>query len=227
MDNLTAPRLVVFDCDGTLVDSQYAIVTAMAAAFEGCALVAPDAAAVRRIVGLSLEEAVAALAPGLGEDDCVRVADGYRRAHPAAMARHAADEHPFPGAHETLTALAAADFSLGVATGKGRRALSATLARHGLEEFFVTVQTADVNPGKPDPTMVHHAIADIGATPGTTMVVGDSTYDMEMAGNAGVVAMGVAWGYHSPDALRAAGAAGIAESFRDLTGLILDWGGGT
>jgi len=105
---------------------------------------------------------------------------------------------------------------LGIATGKSRRGLLAGLKRHGLHRQFVTLQTADDGPAKPHPESLFRAMADVGARPAETVVVGDTTFDMEMAGNAKATAIGVAWGYHAPAELRASGAARIVERFADL-----------
>jgi phosphoglycolate phosphatase len=110
---------------------------------------------------------------------------------------------------------------LGIATGKSLRALAALLEQHGLSDWFVTLQTADLVPGKPNPDMVLRAQEEIGSAAAETVVVGDSVFDIEMACRAGVGALGVAWGYHAPEALRAAGALGIAGCREELPGLVL------
>ena len=134
------------------------------------------------------------------------------------------DEKAYPGVHDALAALNDAGYLMGVATGKGRPGLLATLERHGLSEKFVTLQTADRNPGKPHPAMALNAMADAGAAPETTVLVGDTTYDMEMARAARVRAIGVAWGYHPVAALTGAGAHHIAQTFADVVALVV--GGG-
>ncbi len=213
-------RLVVFDCDGTLVDSQRTIVAAMAKAFESENLLPPGAGAVRRVIGLSLHDAVAHLAPGHGSDRYERLVATYRSTHPQALADHAGSEAVYPGARDSLQALARAGYVLGVATGKGRRGLVATLERHRLDGFFATLQTADFNAGKPHPEMLCRAMDETGIGPHETVFVGDSVYDMEMAVNAGVAGIGVSWGYHPPADLRRAGAGGIAKTFTGLPGLV-------
>jgi phosphoglycolate phosphatase len=188
------PRLVVFDCDGTLVDSQHAIVACMRDAFSvhGCA--APEDAAIRQVIGLSLDEAVARLAAAGAPAE--KVAEAYRQAFFAMRSRPDFHEPLFPGVAAALDALDSAGCLLGVATGKARRGLLATLERHGLCGRFVTLQTADLNPGKPHPAMLLRAMAETGADPDRTVLVGDTSYDMEMARRAGARAVGVAWGYH-------------------------------
>ncbi len=211
-------RLIVFDFDGTLVDSLQFIVTAMSRAFEDQGFPAPEPEAVRRIVGLRLEAAAARLLPG--PDDMAaaeRIAGSYRVAFQDMRARNLVDEPLYPGVRETLALLnRRPEVCLGIATGKSRHGLVSSLERHQLSELFVTLQTADDGPGKPHPEILHRAMSEVGAEPEETVVIGDTSYDMEMAINAEVRALGVAWGYHGAEELRASGAAQIVESFPDL-----------
>ena len=208
-------RLVVFDCDGTLVDSQHAIVEAMRQAFVGKRLPPPAPAAVRRLVGLSLAEAVAALLPEGGEN-CAALERDFRAAFLAIRQRPDHHEPLFPGAAEAIDALDAAGYLLGVATGKSRRGLGATLDRVGLGNRFVTLQTADDAPSKPNPEMLRRAMAEAGAEPEDTVFVGDTTFDMEMALGAGAAPIGVSWGYHDAGDLRVAGARLVVDTFAAL-----------
>ncbi len=207
-------KLVVFDWDGTLVDSQHFIVAAMTAAFADQGLPAPAPESVRRVVGLRLEMAAAQLLSDPDDmDTAERIARAYRRAFQSLRARGDLHETLFPGARETLALLDEPQVCLGIATGKGRRGLLSSLERHGLREYFVTLQTADDGPGKPDPEILHRAMAEVGAVPAETVLIGDTSFDMEMAANAGVRAIGVGWGYHPADELRGSGAARVIESF--------------
>lgn len=211
-------RLAVFDCDGTLVDSAASITAAMALAFAADGLAPPDPAATRRVVGLSLPQAVAALLPEADWPRCERLARLYKEAFPAVRARDDFAEPLFEGAIEALTAIEAAGWLLGVATGKSDRGLARCLEAHGLERRFVTLQTADRHPSKPHPAMLRAAIAEAGAD--HAAMIGDTCYDIEMAAAAGVDAVGVAWGYHAPGELHAAGARAVAGRFADLPALI-------
>ncbi|HLT77589.1 MAG TPA: HAD-IA family hydrolase [Ferrovibrio sp.] len=216
---IEAPSLVIFDCDGTLVDSQHHIVAAMHTAFAALGLGLPEADRIRRTVGLPLPVAIQSLLP----PDAVLadVVEAYRQ---AAIAQRLNPEHHepiFPGAIEALDRLESAGYLLGVATGKARRGLDFTLATHGLTGRFVTLQTNDVvAAGKPAPDMVLQAMAETGAVPASTIVVGDTTYDMEMARNAGVPAIGVTWGYHEEAILREAGAAVIINGYHELPDVV-------
>ncbi|WP_374449650.1 HAD-IA family hydrolase [Stella sp.] len=210
-------RLVLFDCDGTLVDGRHAAVAAMAAGFAAAGLPPPAEAAVCRVGGLSLEDALRRLLPADAPDELHRrAAAGFRAAFAAQRARPDGGEPLFPGIADALVAMEAAGCLLGVATGMARRPLLALLDAHGLRRRFVTLQTADDGPGKPAPDMILRAMAETGAEPGSTAMVGDTTYDMEMARNARVAAIGVAWGHHPPPMLTRAGARCVAAAPVDL-----------
>jgi len=210
-------RLVIFDFDGTLVDSQRAILAAMGQAFAAHRLAGPAPEAVRRIVGLKLEIAIARLLPDPSDAKmAARVADSYRDAYFTLRQRPDYEEPMFPGVQEGLQRLDAPQVCLGIATGKSRRGLLACLERHDIRKHFVTLQTAEDGPSKPHPEILHLAMNEVGVEAAETVLIGDTTYDMEMAGNAGVAAIGVAWGYHGAGELRASGAERIVERFADL-----------
>ncbi|MEQ8699788.1 MAG: HAD-IA family hydrolase [Bauldia litoralis] len=209
----TRIRLVVFDCDGTMIDSQAGIYDAVSAAWGTLGLTPPPRETARRVVGLPLDRAIAELAPECGPDDHAALCDRYREAFALNRANETLEEPMFPGLVEALDAIEGAGMLLGVATGKSARGLSASLERHGLDRRFVTLQTSDRAPGKPAPDMVLRAMADTGADPDTTVVIGDTSYDMEMAVNAGVAAIGVAWGYHPAEELTDTGAAAIIDHY--------------
>lgn len=214
-------RLAVFDCDGTLVDSQANICRAMDAAFAAVALPPPPRAATRAIVGLSLVEAMAVLAPAAGDAAHHALAEAYKAAFRGMRDDGVLDAEPlYDGLVAALDALAADGWRLGVATGKSDRGLAHVLAHHGLTERFVTLQTADRHPSKPHPAMLHEAMARAGAAPHKTVMIGDTTFDITMARAAGVRAIGVTWGYHREDALRHAGADAIARRCADLPGYL-------
>ncbi|ADZ70203.1 HAD-IA family hydrolase [Polymorphum gilvum] len=209
--------LVLFDCDGTLVDSQETILRGLEVGFAAVGLAMPERARALSIVGLSLETAFAVLA---GPDHARHVPAMTEAYRASTRARRAAglDHDPlYPGAREAIDRLAArADVLLGVATGKARRGVEHMVAVHGLEGRFVTVQTADTCRSKPDPDMVLTAMAETGAEPARTVMIGDTGFDMEMARAAGVHALGVSWGYHAPEALAAAGAHAVIDRFDAL-----------
>jgi phosphoglycolate phosphatase len=209
-------RLAIFDVDGTLIDSQHNIVAAMTLAFQAQGLDAPEAQAVRRIIGLSLVEAISQLRPDQHPTRHQALAQSYKDAFFTLRSKPDHSEPLFPGATEALDRLQVEGWSLGIATGKTLRGLDAMIERHGLHGRFVTLQTADGNPGKPHPAMVLQAISDSGAEPDATVMIGDTTFDMQMARTAKVRAVGVAWGYHPPSDLRAAGAEVIVDGYAAL-----------
>lgn len=215
-------RLVVFDVDGTLVDSQHHIHSAMAHAFEDAGLAPVPLAQVLGIVGLSLPQAVAELAPHACDDTQRRVVEGYKAAF---LAKRVGDDAPlYPGALDCLHALAGRDdVVLAVATGKSRRGLDAMIETHGLGHMFISLQTADDHPSKPHPSMLLAALADSGLGADRAVMVGDTSFDMAMAGAAGMAAFGVAWGYHTAQDLHAAGAGLVAPDFAALTRAIEEW----
>jgi phosphoglycolate phosphatase len=213
-------KLIVFDCDGTLVDSQATIVTCAQAAFQAAGLAVPSAEAIRRIVGLSLVEAMHELLPEAGPATAARVAEHYREAFIAHRAGPDFHEPLFPGARERLDDLLARDYVLGVATGKAMRGLLAILEHHDLRSHFVTLQTADLHPSKPHPAMLLAAMAETGIPASSSILLGDTSYDMLMAMAAGVLPVGVSWGNHPVEELRAAGAAHVLATFDELNMLL-------
>ena len=213
-------RLAVFDCDGTLVDGQGAVCVAMDRAFAECGLPPPDHHQVRRIVGLSLPQALRLLAPATTEAQRDTLDAAYRAAFRAAREAGELAEPLFPGIAELVARLHASGWTLGVATGKSDRGLDHCLATHGLTRHFATLQTADRHPSKPHPAMLEAALGETGAAPGDAVMIGDTAYDIEMARAAGVRAIGVAWGYHEAAELRAAGAETVAQNPTELWELL-------
>lgn len=214
-------RLAVFDCDGTLVDSQANILRAMEACFERHRLDPPCQLATRRIVGLSLVEAMQALLPEADAALHLSLADDYKTAFQRLRAESALLEEPlYPGVVEILDELDARGWLLGVATGKSDRGLNLCLTHHGIADRFVTLQTADRHPSKPHPAMLEAAMAEAGASPATTLMIGDTRFDMAMGVAAGARAIGVDWGYHEPDELHAAGAVAVISRFDVLLDLL-------
>ena len=210
-------RLAIFDCDGTLVDSQANIIAAMADAFERNRLTPPDPAVTRRIVGLSLVEGMQVLLPEADDALHRRLAADYKSAFHRLRGSGGMQPEPlYPGIAEVLAELQERGWRLGVATGKSDRGLALILAHHGLTPHFVTLQTADRHPSKPHPAMLHAAMAEAGADPDATAMIGDTHFDIEMAVAAGVRPIGVDWGYHHPDELRAAGAVAVVEDTASL-----------
>ncbi|RKE96471.1 HAD-IA family hydrolase [Sulfitobacter guttiformis] len=203
----TPLRLVIFDVDGTLVDSQADILGAMQLAFDGQGMVTPARDQVLSVVGLSLDVLMRELAPEADADTQARLVQGYKDAYMALRADQGAVlSSPFyPQAREVLEHLhARPDIVLGVATGKSRRGLDKLIEAHGLQGMFVTQQVADFHPSKPHPAMLSAALEEAGVQAKNAVMVGDTSFDMEMAQAAGITGIGVRWGYHPATRLTAA-----------------------
>ncbi|TNF60180.1 MAG: HAD family hydrolase [Rhodobacteraceae bacterium] len=218
------PRLILFDVDGTLVDSQADIVASMRRAFEAVGREAPPRAKILSIVGLSLDLAVAHLAPDLDATRRMVMVAAYKDEYARLrQAKGSALSSPlYPGVWALLDRLAAMpDVMLGVATGKSRRGLDALLTSLDMRDRFVTCQTADDHPSKPHPAMILAAMEETGTGPTATVMIGDTSFDMEMARAAGVQALGVAWGYHGRDRLGAAHQ--VVETVPQLEAALARW----
>ncbi len=212
-------RLVVFDVDGTLVDSQHLIVAAQAVAFSEVGLPAPERRIALSVVGLSLPQAFRRL---VGEDGPVaELSEAYKEAYNRLRVDPAHEEPLFPGMADLLDRLQARpEFVLGLATGKSRRGVDRLIEHYGWQGRFVTTQSADDAPSKPDPAMLLQAMDEAGTGPDSTVMIGDTTYDIGMAVAAGVAPIGVAWGYHAPGTLLRAGAVTVVENAAALEPLL-------
>lgn len=210
-------KLVVFDCDGTLVDSQNGIVEAMNYAFTTFGLPPPHRLETLSVVGLSLPEAFASLAPELKISERLAMAERYKNAFLELRQDPAQAEKLYPGARAAVDALIARDdVILGIATGKSRKGVDRLLTREGWTGAFATIHTADEHPSKPHPSMLLTAMVETGVGPDATIMIGDTTYDVEMSVRAGVRSLGVTWGYHSAEDLEAAGSHALVDEYADV-----------
>jgi phosphoglycolate phosphatase len=213
-------RLALFDCDGTLVDSGATIVGAIGETFVEHGLAIPCAQASRRVVGLSLHEAMASLVP---DADHAAMAVTYRATFHRRRSEGRVEEPLYAGMIALLEAFEADGWLLGVATGKSDRGLRHCLESHGIAAKFVTLQTSDRHPSKPHPSMALAALAEAGADRRASVMIGDTAYDMAMARAAGMGAIGVGWGYHDVDELVVAGAHGVAETPDEVMTIAQSW----
>jgi len=218
---VNATHLILLDIDGTLVDSQVFIIEAQRRAFAANGLPAPERERALSVVGLSLLEAFTALA---GKDAPVEnLTQAYRTAWHQMRDDPSFEDPFFDGALDFVRMLIAhGDVQLGIATGKARRGVVHLMNRTGWHDHFVTIQTADDHPSKPAPDMILKAMKETGTEPHRTIMIGDTTYDMQMAKAAGVHAFGVAWGYHHREALTRAGAELVVDDFAHLARAIAD-----
>lgn len=215
-------RLVIFDVDGTLVDSQNHIVSGMEAAFGAMNLTPPPRQDILSIVGLSLPEAFGVLVPDASHDDNLHMVEAYKASYMSLRASAGASSSPlYPGALAALDRLRSDDhLLLGIATGKSRRGLDVLLETHGLTGFFDTEQVADHHPSKPHPAMLFTALSETGIDARHSVMVGDTAFDMEMAHSAGVAGLGVSWGYHGVE--RLGRARRVIDSFDALDGAVAE-----
>jgi phosphoglycolate phosphatase len=208
-------KLILFDVDGTLVDSQNIIVAAQRAAFEAFGLEPPTRERSLSIVGLTLDTAFRVLVGPDGPAE--EMAEHYRKAFAELRHDPAYAEPLFPGAAACLARLSRReDTVLGIATGKSRRGVTHLVDRFGWEQLFSVIKTADDAPSKPHPAMIEQAMAEVGASPAATTMVGDSNFDMMMAKAAGARAIGVSWGFQPVAKLREAGADLVVDSYPAL-----------
>lgn len=191
--------LIVFDWDGTLIDSAGAIAECIQAAARDLGLAVPDRERARHVIGLGLQASLRLAVPELPETRTREFVDSYRRHFLAKE-----DEMQlFPGVIGLLDALRARGHALAVATGKSRRGLERALAASGLRTYFAATRCADETTPKPDPAMLHELLEELGAAPDRSLMIGDTSHDLQMASAAGVDAVAVCYGAHSESSLRA------------------------
>lgn len=208
--------LAVFDGDGTLVDSREVIFEVARVASAQAGLPDPTYDRVRRMVGLSLPQALHTLAPELDEAALAEFVRLYQAAFTAVHSQPGYAEPLYDGAEDTLRRLKAEGWTLAIATGKSRRGVERWMKREGWAELFASTHCADDGPGKPDPHMLREAIRTAGTTPERTVMIGDAGHDMRMAAAAGARPLGVAWGFQTAEELLEAGAVHVARDFAEL-----------
>ena len=212
-------RLVVFDLDGTLINSEALIIETVRESFASIGQAIPTDDAIRSISGITARDAMGILAPGSAEDRIDVILNAYRSTYQqkAGLAR----EPMFEGALDALDRLQAdPETILAVATGKGLTGVARILDNHRITAHFTTLQTPDHNPSKPHPGMLLSAMEETGAAPHQTVMVGDTVFDMELARAAKVRSIGVSWGYHDAAELLKAGAGTLIHDYSELDAAI-------
>ena len=205
--------LLIFDWDGTLMDSERKILASMRAAAHACSLAPPEDAAVRNIIGLELSVAIAQLFPEESELGVAAIRAGYVESFVAA------DQQPcslFPQVAETLAELAGQGHQLCVATGKSRKGLNRVFSHLPEANFFVGSRCADETASKPDPTMLRELCEEFSVSPELALMVGDTEYDLEMAARIGMPAVGVSYGAHEASRLLRWGPLAVIDQFAEL-----------
>lgn len=206
-------RLVVFDWDGTLLDSAGAIVASMQAAAVDLGLSPPDEKTARQVIGLGLHDALSQALPGVPARDYPRIAERYRH-------HYLSQDHElslFVGAQELVEELHESGCLLGVATGKSRLGLNRALEASGLKGFFHATRCADECSSKPAPDMLLEIMDELGVAPDQTLMIGDTTHDLQMAKNACVGALAVGYGAHPREALQTERPLGLFDELAQLT----------
>ena len=212
-------KLVVFDWDGTLMDSEARIVTCLEAAINDVGLSPREPEVLSNIIGLGLREAVDNLFPGIGEEQRASFVDRYRYHF---LSGGAAPSRLFTGATQTLQELSDYGYFLAIATGKGRHGLDKALGESGLAHFFHSTRCADESRSKPDPQMLEQILDELGVFPAEAVMVGDTEYDMLMAVNAGVKPIGVSYGVHAAERLHKHQPLAVLDEISQLPVLLQD-----
>ena len=210
-------RLAVFDVDGTLMDSATSIVDGVMACWQACGFKEPDPVHVRRIIGLPWKQSIAELIPGAGDAEFAAIRNYHdevaRGVRPPATR---AEISLFPGALEILETLEGAGYLLSIITSRSLDRLEEMLETQGIRSRFVALKTVDHGPGKPNPHLMLQTLSETGVEKQDAVMIGDTTFDILMACNAGTSAIGVSWGVHETVELHEAGAHRVVDRFHDI-----------
>ena len=214
-------RLIVFDCDGTLVDSQQAIVSATSEAFEVVGMAVPSRVDILSAVGLPIEDAMRRHAPNADDTQIDEILTLYRAAHIRLSQQSDRGQVLFDGMKEIIEMLGdEPDTRLGIVTMKSRRGLNRVVDAYDIRAYFSALKSADDGPGKPAPDLLLDAMTECSVTPEQTVMIGDTSFDMLMAKAAGAYAVGVGWGYQTAEEMFEAGADAMAEQPENLVELL-------
>lgn len=209
----TSFKLLVFDWDGTLMDSEARIVTSFSAAMVDVGAVPPPDAVIRDMIGLALPQAMQRLVPGADAAVQQGLMDRYRHHY---LYANQIPSQLFPGAADTVCALREQGYLLAVATGKGRHGLNRALEETGCVDLFHATRCADETFSKPHPQMMLELMDELDVDPRNTLMIGDTEYDMNMARNAGTTALAVSYGVHAPQRLLQCGALACIDNVIEI-----------
>jgi len=210
-------QLIIFDWDGTLIDSQQHIVACMQSAFEQAKLKPPEAPAIRHIVGLSLDRAISQLAPELDYAAVDELVHLYRT---TSFANTSQASELFQGVRTSLTYLRQHNFYLAVATGKSREGLDMAMTNSGIADFFHITRCADETYSKPHPQMLEEILIDLNLNKDDAVMVGDTVYDIDMANNLGMDSIAVTYGMHGIEQLQASSPSYLINNITELQNLV-------
>lgn len=192
-------KLLIFDWDGTIIDSASRIISSMQAAAHDCDHVVPSDEQVRNIIGLGLPEALRILIPGIGEQDIETMRARYGHYY---LGVDSTPSPLFSGAQHSLESMHRKGMRMAVATGKSRKGLMRAFSDTGLGHLFETSRCADETASKPDPHMLEEIIEETGVAPSEALMIGDTEYDLDMGRQAGMDVIAVSYGAHHLDRLK-------------------------
>ncbi len=211
-----ALRAVIWDVDGTLIDSRGSIFRAAVEAAHAINIDPPTYDQVRNIVGLSLFNALAMMRPDLDNETIAAYTHEFQQAFLRFHADPDFHDALYMGADETLRAVRAEGWLMGMATGQSRRGVTRNIAAYGWQDVFDCTFCADDGPSKPHPHMLECNLKTLGIDPHQAVMIGDTAHDIQMGSAAGVHTIGVSWGFHTVEELQAAGAGQIVHDFTEL-----------
>ena len=212
----TRLRLAAFDLDGTLLDSANSIVSGVMACWEACGYPRPDPDQVKKIIGLPWDESVRLLMPGAGDAEFAEIRAYHEAVFRGERPRPSREENLFPGVVQMLDAVEETGYLLAIITSRSGNRLFELLESQNIHKRFVSLKTTDNGPGKPNPFLMLQTLDETGVDKQDAIMVGDTTFDVQMARNAGTSAIGVTWGVHQASELRDAGAHHIAKSMEEI-----------
>ena len=208
--------LAAFDLDGTLLNSSNSIVSAVTECWKVCGFPVPNSQDIKKIIGLPWEESVKELLPDAGAKEFKLIKEYYAEVAQGKRERPKQDQKLFPGVRRMLKEVREAGYILAIITSRSGGRLRELLARHGIERQFATLKTTDNGPGKPNPFLMYQTLKELNVPKNNAVMIGDTTFDMEMSKNAGTFGIGVSWGVHPVSDLETSGANEIVNNVEEI-----------